>query len=55
MSSADFAGYIRRFAGSPAIKGVRQVLHGEGTPPGTCLAPQFVGECAASGRVGALL
>ena len=28
VTSADFAGYIRRFAGSPAVKGVRQVLHG---------------------------
>jgi predicted TIM-barrel fold metal-dependent hydrolase len=42
VTSADFAGYIRRFAGSPVIKGVRQVLHGPGTPQGTCLAPQFV-------------
>lgn len=42
VTSADFAGYIRRYAGSPAIKGVRQVLHGPGTPQGTCLAPQFV-------------
>jgi predicted TIM-barrel fold metal-dependent hydrolase len=42
VTSADFAGYIRRFAGSPVIKGVRQVLHGAGTPQGTCLAPQFV-------------
>ena len=42
VTSADFAGYIRRFAGNPVIKGVRQVLHGPGTPQGTCLAPQFV-------------
>lgn len=38
----DFAAYIARFAGNPAIKGVRQVLHGGGTPPGACLSEAFV-------------
>ena len=37
MGSGAFGDYIRRFAGHAAIKGVRQVLHGPGTPPGTCL------------------
>lgn len=42
VTSAEFAGYIRRFAGNAAIKGVRQVLHGTATPQGLCLAPQVV-------------
>jgi len=36
-----FADYLARFRGYPAIKGVRQVLHG-GTPRGFCLTPEFV-------------
>lgn len=52
VTSADFGDYIRRFAGSPAIKGVRQVLHGPGTPQGTCLAPQFVENVRLLGELG---
>ena len=37
---AGFQEYVQRFAGNPALKGVRQVLHG-GMPPGTCLQPEF--------------
>ncbi len=41
--SADwFARYIEPFAREPAIKGVRQVLHGPGTPPGYCLDDRFI-------------
>ncbi len=40
--SADrFAQYIEPFAREPVIKGVRQVLHGSGTPPGYCLDDRF--------------
>jgi predicted TIM-barrel fold metal-dependent hydrolase len=41
-ASAGFGTYIARFKGSPFIKGVRQVLHGPGTPAGTCLQKAFV-------------
>ena len=36
-----FAGYLDRFADKPAVKGVRQVLHGS-TPRGFCLQESFV-------------
>lgn len=38
----DFPAYLDRFRSSPEVKGVRQVLHGRDTPPGTCLAPEFL-------------
>lgn len=41
-ASEDFPAYVKRFAGNPAIKGVRQVLHGGGTPEGTCLQPEYL-------------
>ncbi len=41
-ASADFAKYLDRFKGSPFIKGVRQVLHGAGTPAGFCLHKDFI-------------
>ncbi|WP_233579099.1 amidohydrolase family protein [Tautonia sociabilis] len=41
-ASEGFGAYLDRFRDHPEVKGVRQVLHGEGTPPGTCLAPEFV-------------
>jgi L-fuconolactonase len=37
-----FVEYIGRYAGNPFIKGVRQVLHGGGTPAGYCLQAEFV-------------
>src|SRR5262249_17930264 len=40
-ASETFEPYIRRFAASPYIKGVRQVLHGR-TPAGHCLSPEFI-------------
>jgi predicted TIM-barrel fold metal-dependent hydrolase len=41
-ASEGFAKYITAFKDSAVIKGVRQVLHGEGTPAGYCLDRQFV-------------
>jgi L-fuconolactonase len=41
-ASPGFEHYIRRFKGSPYVKGVRQVLHGQATPPGYCLSPDFI-------------
>lgn len=40
--SAGFEKYIRQFANEPLIKGVRQVLHSDNAPAGTCLQEQFV-------------
>lgn len=41
-ASDGFAAYLDQFRGRKALKGVRQVLHGSGTPSGTCLDPRFV-------------
>jgi L-fuconolactonase len=40
-AEAGFSEYVARFAGTPYIKGVRQVLHG-GMERGTCLRDEFV-------------
>jgi len=48
----SFKDYISRYKGSPYIKGVRRVLHGEGTPPGHCLQPQFVKNIRLLGELG---
>ena len=37
-----FRAYVQRFKDSPYIKGIRQVVHGAGTPPGYILQPAFV-------------
>ena len=47
-AAPDFADYLDRIGAgtatphNPFIKGVRQVLHGGGTPPGFCLGVDFV-------------
>lgn len=41
-SDDGFKAYITRFANSPFIKGVRQVLHVPTTPAGYCLQPAYV-------------
>jgi predicted TIM-barrel fold metal-dependent hydrolase len=41
-ASDGFKTYISRFKGSKYVKGLRQVLHGEGTKAGYCLEPAFV-------------
>jgi predicted TIM-barrel fold metal-dependent hydrolase len=40
-ASAEFRQYITRFKGNRYLKGVRQVLHVEGTPAGLCLSADF--------------
>lgn len=37
-----FAEYLKRFARTKAVKGVRTVLHAADRPPGLCLTPTFV-------------
>jgi predicted TIM-barrel fold metal-dependent hydrolase len=41
-AAPGFAAYIRPFRDSAYVKGVRQVLHGDGTPPGYCLGADFI-------------
>ncbi len=41
-NSDGFAKYATQFKGSKYIKGIRQVLHVESTPPEYCLDPKFV-------------
>jgi L-fuconolactonase len=41
-AAPDFEAYLKRFENSPAVKGLRQVLHGEATKPGYCLQEPFV-------------
>lgn len=42
--SAKFREHVARFADNPFVKGVRQVLHGAGTPRGHCLREEFVAD-----------
>ena len=51
-ASAEFDAYIRRFAASPYVKGVRQVLHVPDTPPQYSLAPAFVQGVQLLGELG---
>jgi len=41
-SSDGFLKDLARYKNESAVKGMRQVLHGESTPPGYCLDPKFV-------------
>lgn len=47
-----FARYVRPFAKSPYVKGLRQVLHGPGTRAGYCLDKKFVGGVQLLGELG---
>jgi len=51
-ASDGFAKYIARFKESAYIKGVRQVLHGDGTPPGYCLDENFIRGVRLLGELG---
>lgn len=42
VASDGFAKYAGQFKGSKYVKGIRQVLQADSTPPGTCLKPEFV-------------
>ena len=46
-----FAKYIAQFQDSPYVKGVRQVLHPEGTPRGLCLQEGFIRSMQLLGRM----
>jgi L-fuconolactonase len=51
-ASDGFKAYLAGFKNTPEIKGIRQVLHTEGTPPGYCLTPEFVRGIRALGDAG---
>jgi L-fuconolactonase len=51
-ASDAFAKYIGQFKDSAVIKGVRQVLHGESTPPGFCLDEKFIKGVRLLGELG---
>lgn len=51
-ASEGFKAYISRYKGSPYIKGVRQVLHGDKDPAGFCLGEQFVKSVQLLGELG---
>ena len=51
-NSEAFEAYIRQHADSKHIRGVRQVLHVDGTERGHCLEPQFVKSVQLLGTLG---
>jgi len=51
-ASYGFADYMALFRGDRRVKGVRQVLHGSGTPQGYCLKPEFVRGVRLLGSMG---
>jgi predicted TIM-barrel fold metal-dependent hydrolase len=51
-ANADFKAYITRFAHSPYVKGLRQVLHVPETGPGFCLQPAYVKGVQLLGELG---
>jgi L-fuconolactonase len=51
-ASEGFRKYVTPFKGDPYIKGVRQVLHVDSTPPGFCLGKEFVAGVRLLGELG---
>jgi predicted TIM-barrel fold metal-dependent hydrolase len=47
-----FKKYITKYKDSKYVKGVRQILHGDSTPPGTCLDPNFIRGVRLLGELG---
>ena len=47
-----FAGYVTQFKDSKYIKGIRQVLHVDATPTGTCLKKEYVAGIQLLGELG---
>ena len=47
-----FRKYISQFKAHPHIRGLRQVLHGESTPPGYCLQKPFIAGIQLLGELG---
>ena len=51
-ASPQFESYIAKYKATGYVKGVRQVLHGDSTPQGYCLQPDFVRGIRALGKHG---
>ena len=51
-ASDAFPKYIRQFKDSAVVKGVRQVLHADSTPPGYCLDEKFIKGIRLLGELG---
>lgn len=51
-ASETFPAYARQFKDSPYVKGIRQVLHVDSTPPGYCLQPAFIKGVQLLGELG---
>jgi predicted TIM-barrel fold metal-dependent hydrolase len=47
-----FEAYARKLVDNKYVKGIRQVLHGDSTPPGYCLEPKFVKDIQLLGELG---
>ena len=47
-----FRAYVAQFKGSPYIKGLRQVVHTEHTPPGYSTTPEFIAGVRHLGEIG---
>ena len=48
----SFKKYVDQFKASPFIKGIRQVIHVDSTPPGFCLKPEFIKGVQHLGEIG---
>jgi predicted TIM-barrel fold metal-dependent hydrolase len=51
-ASEAFEKYARQFKGSPYVKGIRQVIHVDSTPPGYCLKKEFIKGVQLLGELG---
>ncbi len=51
-ASEGFDKWARQFKGSPYVKGIRQVIHADSTPPGFCLKKEFVNGVRLLGDLG---
>jgi len=51
-ASDEFKKYITAYKGNKYVKGLRQVLHGDGTPKGYCLDPKFIKGVQLLGELG---
>ncbi|MGL4420920.1 MAG: amidohydrolase family protein [Gemmataceae bacterium] len=52
LLAESFPKYVKQFQGSPFVKGIRQVLHADSTPPGHCLQPAFIKQVQQLGELG---
>ncbi len=52
VDSANFPGYIKKYATNPHIKGVRMILNDPDRPKGLCLQPTFVKNVQYLGELG---